>query len=121
MDIPVIEWASAEVKDGTLTVPVAGELPSGLRPAFAQTVRLLGARWETKLKKSGRVRVSGIVEGEEEPVHHLVQAALQQALAAVTGDPPPGDPDGRSGEDEPAPNDADARMTERFRELGGTR
>ena len=37
-----LNWATAEVEEGKLTVDLDGEIPKGWRDSFETTVRLLG-------------------------------------------------------------------------------
>ena len=108
-------WASAEVRDATLTVALEGELPKDWKGAFERTVRLLGdGEWgEVKLKK-GAVRVSGVTPGTEEKLRHHLEAIVTQANAAQErqeGDEvEPADEDAESKREGP-----DAEMTAQFR------
>ena len=106
-------WASAEVKDATLTVGLAGEAPEGWTQSFERTVTLLGdGQWgEIQLKKSS-VRVSDVTSGDEDKLRHHLEAIVAQANAAHEADD--ADRDGK-GEDAEGP---DAEMTERFRAFG---
>ena len=109
-----LEWASAEVKDATLTVGLAGDAPKGWKQSFERTVTLLGdGDWgEIQLKKSA-VRVSDVTPGSEDKLRHHLEAIVAQANAAVEqDDDQDGDRDGTK------PKGPDAEMTDRFRAFG---
>ena len=42
MSVVRLNWATAEVVDGKLGAELAGEVPSGWKRSFEETVRLLG-------------------------------------------------------------------------------
>jgi hypothetical protein len=105
-----IDWASAEVKGGELTVDVGGE-PNA---AWAKRVEAIlerlerpGSAWgEAKVGRS-RVTVKAVSAGGEEDLRHLLDGAVQQANADFA---PAEDPDADA-----ASSEADAAMTEVFR------
>jgi hypothetical protein len=105
-----LNWATAKVKDGKLTVDLEGEIASDWKRSFERTVTLLpGGDWgEVEVKKQ-RVRVSDVIAGEEEKLRHHLEGVVEQANADVR---PPESGDGGGGGEE---NSADARMTEAFR------
>jgi hypothetical protein len=119
MEAPRLEWSAAVVRDGTLTVPIAGDRPRGWKSTFDHTVRLLGGgAWgEVSLKKE-KVKVADVPEGGEEELRFFLEGVVQQANTThadtdddddVADEPDDGDADG---------DDADARMTSRFRDFG---
>lgn len=118
MDVPKLQWSAADVHDGTLTVEIAGERPKGFKPAFQRTVALLAAgRWEDVRLKSGTIRVGGVREGDEEALRHFLESVMQEVASAIGPD------ESESDDAADAPgrerDDADARMTERFRAFAG--
>jgi hypothetical protein len=120
MEAPELEWSAAAVRDGMLTVPVAGDRPRGWKSTFEQTVRLLGGgSWgEVSLKKD-KVKVADVPEGSEAELRFFLEGVVQQANA--THVEPDEDGDEQSDEaDDSAPggdgDDADTRMTSRFRD-----
>jgi hypothetical protein len=119
MDIPTLQWSGAQVRDGILTVEIAGDRPKGWKATFEKTVRLLGGGdWGEVELKSGKVRVSDVQEGSEGQLRHFLEGVVQEANAAFVEDEAEDHEDeeaGRSkGEDG---DDADARMTDRFRDF----
>jgi hypothetical protein len=125
MDTPQLDWSSAQVRDGTLTVEVTGERPKGWKSTFERTAKLLGrGDWKAVKLKSGKVRVTGIQDGSEESLRHFLEGVVQQANA--THQPDIEDDDDRAGKDGDETesdsgdrDDPDARMTDRFRNFAG--
>jgi hypothetical protein len=110
-----IDWASAEVKGGDLTVALAGE-PNA---AWAKRVQAIlerlerpGSAWgATKVTKAG-VTVEAVGAGAEDDLRHLLDGAVQQANA----DYAPEDEDERGAK----ASDADRAMTDAFRAFADT-
>ncbi|HSC03198.1 MAG TPA: hypothetical protein VLC49_07755 [Solirubrobacteraceae bacterium] len=104
-----LEWASAEVKDATLTVELTGDAPKGWKQSFERTVTLLGdGDWgEIQLRK-GTVSVGDVPPGSEDKLRHHLEAIVAQANAAHEEED-----DERGDGDEP--EGPDAEMTDRFR------
>ena len=75
MDVPTLQWSAAEVRNGTLTVPVAGDRPKGWKSTFDHTVRLLGGgSWgEVSLRKT-KVKVGEVTEGTEDELRFFLRA-----------------------------------------------
>ena len=107
----MLDWSAAEVGDGRLEVPLSGEPAREWKASFEQTVALLsGGQWgEVKLKKH-RVRVDDVGEGREAELHHFLEGVVQQANATCEENGGT-----EAGQDDPAENDRDVEMTERFR------
>jgi hypothetical protein len=105
-----LDWSAAEVHDGELTVPLAGEKPKKFKSAFEHAERLLATShpdWgEVKLKKDS-VRVADVRAGAEDTLRFHLEGVVQQA-AADTSQP-------EEGEHGEAPEGPDGEMTERFR------
>jgi hypothetical protein len=121
-----LNWATAKVKDGKLTVDLAGEIASDWKQSFEATITLLpGGDWGDVQVKKRTVRVSEVSPGSEEKLRHHLESVVEQANAAVR--PPeseasggadgegggPDGPDAEGAEDEAS--SADARMTASFR------
>jgi hypothetical protein len=106
-----IDWATAAVKDGDLTVALAGE-PSA---AWAQRVQAVlellerpGSGWgATKVTKT-RIQVTAVTAGAEDDLRHLLDSAVQQANADFAA---PEESDDAGAE----LSEADNAMTEAFR------
>jgi hypothetical protein len=104
-----IDWASAEVRGGDLSVEVAGE-PNAEWAARVQAIveRLdrPGSAWGAIEIAEAKVTVSAVSAGAEEDLRHLLDGAVQQANADFA----PEDDDAGDG-----PSEADSAMTEAFR------
>ena len=121
MDAPSLEWSAAEVRRGSLTVQVAGDRPRGWKSTFQQTVRLLGGgNWGEVSIKGAKVTVADVPEGSEEELRFFLDGVVQQANAThVDADDDDADVGAEEGDDARAEeDDADARMTSRFRDSG---
>jgi hypothetical protein len=107
-------WASAEVRDATLTVALEGELSKDWKHAFERTVRLLGdGEWGEVSLKKGKVRVSDLTPGTEEKLRHHLEAIVAQANAAHERSE---ETEAEQDEDaEPEREGPDAEMTTAFR------
>jgi hypothetical protein len=110
-----IDWASAAVKDGDLTVALAGE-PSTEWARRAQAIleRLErpGSGWgATKVTKTS-IAVGMVVAGAEDDLRHLLDSAVQQANADFAA-PQESDDAGD------ALSEADSAMTDAFRSFAG--
>ena len=112
-----LQWASAEVKDRTLTVGLEGESPEGWKESFERTVALLGhGEWgEVTLEKSA-VHVSDVTPGSEEKLRHHLEAIVVQANAAHEEDAD--DSEDGGGAEKRDRDGPDAEMTDRFRAFG---
>lgn len=119
MEVPRLQWSAAEVRSGTLTVPIDGDRPKGWNATFQQTVRLLGGgAWGDVSLKGPKVTVTDVAEGSEDELRHFLEGVVQQANATHVdtddGDEAPGEADDTAGDDG---DDADGRMTSRFRDF----
>lgn len=116
MGQPSLDWSTAEVQDGALTVKIAGDPPDGWKDSFTSTAALLGGRdiGTVQLRK-GSARVDRATPGNEERIRHLLESAVQQANAAHDKTE---DDEERKDSGERSEGDGvsvDAEMTERFR------
>jgi hypothetical protein len=102
-----IDWGSAEVDDGRLTVPVTGKPSKKWADTVARVLDRLqrGERWgDIKVTKK-QVRVDGVQPGSEADLRHLLESAVLQANTEFGDDDEPDD----------ERSDADQQMTEAFR------
>ncbi len=120
MELPSLDWSTAKVKDGTLTVEVTGERPKGWKKSFDRTATLLSrGDWDDVECKRGRVSVSGVEPGDEE----RLRAFLEGVIAQSNADHPPDDEGDEDDHDETPDaeqrderdDDPDAELTDRFR------
>jgi hypothetical protein len=109
-----LNWSSAKVTDGRLTVELAGDRPRGWKKSFEKTARLLGAggNWDKVEVKKGQVHLSRVTPGDEEKVRHFLDSVVTQANAAHRPSEPGSDATDRQSPDESGP---DAEMTKQFR------
>ena len=114
MNAVMLDWSSAEVRDGKLEVALRGELPAGWKDGFARTVALLhGDEWGKVTVKKDRIRVNRVAEGDEDRLRHFLESVVLQANAAVE----PAEAEDHKGDDrdDDGSSDLNAAMTERFR------
>lgn len=119
MEQTQLDWSTAKVHDGTLTVALDRKPPKEWTARFKATVGLLNhGSWEEVELKKGEISVKTITEGDEERLRHLLESALLEANGGFAAD----DPDTDDDEDEEENDDAesgkdgpDVEMTERFR------
>jgi hypothetical protein len=118
---PRLDWSTADVRDGTLTVTIEGEQPKGWKRSFETVAHLLAHGSPVKLKKS-EARVDGLQPGDEEKVRHLLESIVQQVNADHR---PPEDEhsDEDEEDDDEVPVDLgesrpDREMGDRFRSFG---
>ncbi len=105
-----LDWSTAQVKDGDLTVELDGEIAKGWKKSFKTTVKLLGGgEWGRVEFKKGEVRVAGVAPGSEEKLRHYLEGVVEQANASQS------EPDEARADDAPEPKGPDAEMTARFR------
>ncbi len=102
---------------------IVGDRPKGWKSLFEHTVVMLGGgNWGDVTLKSGTVSVGGVREGDESTVQHFLEGVMQQANTThpeVGDDEDEDEDEGQEPESESeSDEDVDARMTDRFRELG---
>ena len=108
-------WASAQVKDGTLTVALEGKVPKGWKESFERTVKLLGdGDWDAVALKRGKVEVRGVSSGTEDKLRHHLEAVVAQANSALEAREAKSEARDDDGDE---PEGPDAEMTARFREF----
>ena len=97
-----IEWRTAEVHDGTLSVELDGKRSKQWGERFTGVLERLGrSARDVSLDKQRRIVVEGVTPGKEADVRHLVESAVLQANSGLEspGDDEDGD-DERSSEDD---------------------
>jgi hypothetical protein len=105
-----IDWGSAEVDDGRLTVPVTGKASKKWADAVTRVLDRLqrGERWgEIKVTKK-QLRVDAVEPGTEAELRHLLESAVLQANSEFDDD----------AELEDERSDTDQQMTDAFRAFG---
>jgi hypothetical protein len=107
-----IEWGSAEIEDGTLTVQVAGASSKAWKARFESVLALLDtphSGWEEVSLTKKAIKVSGVQKGSEAELRHFLESAVLQANTDTAPDAPPHD---NEGDEE---SDADEQMAQTFR------
>ncbi|HEX6620663.1 MAG TPA: hypothetical protein VF024_13440 [Solirubrobacteraceae bacterium] len=105
-----IDWASAEVRGGDLTVALAGEANAEWAERVQAIVERLdrpGSAWGAAKVTKAKVTVEAVGAGAEEDLRHLLDGAVQQANADFA---PEEEDDAGEG-----PSEADTAMAEAFR------
>jgi hypothetical protein len=105
-----IDWASAEVEGGALTVALAGE-PNAKwaerTQAILERLERPGSAWGAIEVTKAKVAVEAVSAGAEEDLRHLLDGAVQQANADFAPEEADDAGDGASEED--------SAMTDAFR------
>jgi hypothetical protein len=120
-ELPGIDWATAEIDDGDLTVELTGKTPKGWAKRFEAVLALLGrtsAGWGEIAVRKQRIKVKGVLAGSEGDLRHLIESALQQVNSDFAPDHDEGaDEDARDEghPDEGDRDDAEREMAETFR------
>lgn len=109
-----LNWTTATVKKGKLTVELEGEVPLGWKQSFEATAAMLpGGDWgEIEVKKHA-VRVREASPGSEEKLRHHLESIIEQANAAGRSVKP--EPESEEPENSADPDSPDQQMTESFR------
>ncbi len=86
-----IEWGTAEIDDGTLTVQLAGASSKSWKARFENVLALLDtphSGWgEVSLTKKA-IKVSGVQQGSEAELRHFLESAVLQANTDTAPDAP---------------------------------
>jgi hypothetical protein len=108
-----IDWTTAEVRDGNLTVDVGGKAKKDWARRFRAVVGRLGRvghEWgEISIAKE-TITVTEVEPGSENDLRHLLEATVQQVNADLDESPAPDEADG-----------PDEKMTEAFRDFAPDR
>jgi hypothetical protein len=83
-----VDWSTAEVSDGQLTVGFSAKPPKKWRAAFERTAALLSSgTWEVTLAaRKGVVEVRPVSADDEERVRQLVEGAVLEANSAIVSE-----------------------------------
>lgn len=113
-----LDWSSAEVSDGKLTVRFSDKPPKKWRGSFDRTMALLShGNWKTALNsKKASVEIASVHLGDEERVRRLLEGAVLEANVTLVGDDALFD-DGHVSDDDDLETEmsADEEITARFR------
>src|SRR6185312_12516460 len=117
-DVPhgEIDWATASVRDGRLTVEIAGGPEQEWSDRVGAIIERLdrpGSAWGEVAVEKSAFRVNDVPEGAEADLRHLLESAVLQANAEFA-------PDEEAGDDDDACSDEDRAMTTAFRAFAGS-
>src|SRR5262245_28756666 len=79
-----IDWSTASVQDGDLTVELAGETSKAWAERLGDVIERLdrpGRGWQAVKVTRKRVKVAAVAAGSEEDLRHLLDSAAQQVNA----------------------------------------
>ena len=105
-----IDWASAEVRGGDLSVALAGEGNAEWADRVQAVVERLdrpGSAWGATKVTKAKVTVEAVSPGAEQDLRHLLDGAVQQANADFAPEVQDDAGDG--------PSEEDSAMTDAFR------
>jgi hypothetical protein len=105
-----IDWASAEVRGGELTVALVGEANAEWAERAQAVLERLdrpGSGWGATKVTKAKVTVEAVSAGAEEDLRHLLDGAVQQANADFAPEVRDDAGDG--------PSEEDSAMTDAFR------
>ncbi len=110
-----IDWASAQIEDGTLTVELTGKGSKAWKARFENVLVLLDkprATWgEVRLNKSA-VKVAGVQQGAEPELCHFLESVVLQANSDIQPETPEDDAETDDAGEAP---DVDEQMTAKFK------
>jgi hypothetical protein len=117
-----LDWSTAEVKNGVLSVGLDGERPKGWNKTFAATAAMLGGgTWSKVALRKDRIKVTGVTPGVEDKLHHFLESVVLQTNAdhaPETEDDSDGDGEQEleqeSGQGD-SDDDPDSELTSRFK------
>jgi hypothetical protein len=122
-----LDWSTAEVSDGKLTVALSGKPPKKWRDAFERTAALLSGHWDASLNsKKGSVQIVSVQPGDEERVRQFAEGVVLEANTTLVSeqelfDTASAADDDDDDEQQPEPDapepSRDERVTDRFREF----
>jgi hypothetical protein len=123
---PKLDWSTAEVSDGELTIGLTAKPPKEWRDTFERTAVLLGAgNWEVTLRpKKGSVEIASVRPGDEERVRQFVEGVVLEANRTLVSEQelyegqPADDDDDEPDSDAPS---RDEELTGRFRAFAAER
>ena len=110
-----IDWASAQMEDGALTVKLTGKGSKAWRARFENVLALLDTphtTWgEVRLNKSA-VKVAGVRQGAEPELRHFLESVVLQANSDTQPEAPENEAEADDAGEEPS---VEEQMTATFR------
>jgi hypothetical protein len=120
-----LDWSSAEVSDGQLTVALSGKPPKKWRDTFERTAALLSGNWDVNLNtKKGTVQIASVQPGDEERVRQFAEGVVLEANTTLASEqelfgnaPAEDENDDQQAEPDATDPSGDEQLTGRFREF----
>jgi hypothetical protein len=112
-----IDWSSAKVEDGELTVGLSDKPSKKWATRFEGVLQRLASHGSSPFgvelaPRKGTLTVAGVEEGQEPDVRHLLESAVVQVNSDVATE------DDEDEGDEEEHSERDRRMTDAFRAFG---
>ena len=110
-----IDWASAQIEDGTLTVELTGKGSKAWKARFENVLALLDTphtAWSGVRLNKNAVKVVGVQQGTELELRHFLESVLLQANSDTQPKAPEDDAEADDAGEEP---DIDEQMTATFK------
>jgi hypothetical protein len=110
-----IDWASAQIEDGTLTVELAGKGSKAWKARFENVLALLDTphtSWGAVRLTKSAVKVAGVQQGAEPELRHFLESVVLQANSDTQPEAPEDDAEPDEVGEKPNVNE---QMTATFR------
>ena len=110
-----IDWASAQIEDGTLTVELTGKGSKAWKARFENVLALLDTphtSWDAVRLTKSAVKVLGVQQGTEPELRHFLESLVLQANSDIQPEAPEGDAESDDASEE---RDVDEQMAATFR------
>jgi hypothetical protein len=84
MDEITLDWSTAEVNDGTVTVELSGKPAARWAKHFDRTVQLLHrGNWSEVKLKNKQIRLGVVSAGTEDDVRHFLESLVLEANTTI--------------------------------------
>jgi hypothetical protein len=118
-----IEWATAEIEGGTLTVALSGAGGKAWSRRFDGVLELLGKSgdsWgEIKFTKKDAIRVDAVGDGAEADLRHFLESVVLEVNSHFEPDATASQPDRPEDDERDAAGARDEQMAATFRAFAG--
>lgn len=121
MEQASLDWSTAEVKNGVLSVGLDGERPKGWNKTFAATAAMLGGggTWGEVALRKDRIKVTEVAPGMEDKLRHFLESVVLQANADHAPETEDDSDEDHEGQEEESrqddSDDSDSDLTSRFK------
>lgn len=86
-----IDWAGAQVSDGSVTLPLSGDAPKEWTERFGAVVALLAqkgsSRWGAVKASKKAVKVAELQPGAEDDLRHFLESVVAQVNSELSDEP----------------------------------